>query len=93
MLLMKYKKKRKLAKKILPGTLYDVQKEKIKMVDRKLETLNAQGTDHVKHHFFSFMPFKFCPKITWRVVMHNFHSIQVLKVLHQYFLALFTSIT
>ena len=51
MLLMKYKKKRKFAKKILPGTLYDVQKEKIKMVDSKLETLNAQGTDHIKRHF------------------------------------------
>ena len=54
MLLMKYKKKRKLAKKILPGTLYDVQKDKIKMVDSKLETLNAQGTDQ-KTSFFQFL--------------------------------------
>lgn len=45
MLLMKYKKKRRLAKKILPGTLYNVQNEKIKMADNKLQTLNAQDLE------------------------------------------------
>lgn len=40
LVMMKMKKRRRLAKKILPSTLFNVEKESLKIVDKKVESLN-----------------------------------------------------
>ena len=41
---MKIKKKKKIAKKVLPSTLFTVDSENIKIMDSKMAPLNPKGT-------------------------------------------------
>ena len=43
LVMMKMKKRRRLAKKILPSTLFNVEKERLKIVDKKVESLNLDN--------------------------------------------------
>ena len=45
MILMKLRKRRRLAKKILPSTLYSLDKDKVKILDTSLETISARGLE------------------------------------------------
>ena len=45
MLVMKVRKKRRLAKKILPSTLYSLEKDKVKIMDTSMETISARGLE------------------------------------------------
>lgn len=45
MIVMKLKKRRRLAKKILPSTLYSLDKDKVKIMDTSLETISARGLE------------------------------------------------
>ena len=44
MMIMKIKKKKKIAKKVLPSTLFTVDSENIKIMDSKMAPLNPKGT-------------------------------------------------
>jgi len=45
MIVMKLKKRRRLAKKILPSTLYSLDKDKVKILETSLETISARGLE------------------------------------------------
>merc|ERR1712115_24538 len=45
MIVMKLRKRRRLAKKILPSTLYSLDKDKVKILDTRMETISARGLE------------------------------------------------
>ena len=45
MIVMKLRKRRRLAKKILPSTLYSLDKDKVKILETSLETISARGLE------------------------------------------------
>merc|ERR1712115_640459 len=45
MIVMKLRKRRRLAKKILPSTLYSLDKDNVKILDTRMETISARGLE------------------------------------------------
>ena len=45
MIVMKLRKRRRLAKKILPSTLYSLDKDKVKILDSRMEKISARGLE------------------------------------------------
>jgi len=45
MIVMKLRKRRRLAKKILPSTLYSLDKDKVKILNTHMETISARGLE------------------------------------------------
>jgi len=45
MIVIKLRKRRRLTKKILPITLYSLDKDKVKILDSRMETINARGLE------------------------------------------------